>query len=296
MKFENALQPDVKNLKNVFGKDFHGKTLLKVPRLVTSGYLMDDPEWSSNPHVHDFTELIFCTGGKGYTTIFDRDYEIEAGDLIIHNPATPHHEFSDPNRPLEFFFVGVTDFQVGGLPANCFMHENDCPVQKTGAYQEQFEVFFMELIKETLYRRVHYEQISNSICSCILALALRAMERGTGVEETVSHHSMRIKEYIDKNCTSDMNLAQLSSAVYISQTYLSHIFKAEMGVSPIQYLINKRIDYAKHLLANSDYSIAQIAAECGYDDPVYFSQVFKRLTTYSPKKFRADHHITDSQQ
>ena len=44
MKFENALQPDVKNLKNVFGKDFHGKTLLKVPRLVTSGYLMDDPE------------------------------------------------------------------------------------------------------------------------------------------------------------------------------------------------------------------------------------------------------------
>ena len=60
MKFENALQPDVKNLKNVFGKDFHGKTLLKVPRLVTSGYLMDDPEWSSNPHVHDFTELIFC--------------------------------------------------------------------------------------------------------------------------------------------------------------------------------------------------------------------------------------------
>ena len=57
MKFENALQPDVKNLKNVFGKDFHGKTLLKVPRLVTSGYLMDDPEWSSNPHVHDFTEL-----------------------------------------------------------------------------------------------------------------------------------------------------------------------------------------------------------------------------------------------
>lgn len=130
MKFENALQPDVKNLKNVFGKDFHGKTLLKVPRLVTSGYLMDDPEWSSNPHVHDFTELIFCTGGKGYTTIFDRDYEIEAGDLIIHNPATPHHEFSDPNRPLEFFFVGVTDFQVGGLPANCFMHRMTVPCKR----------------------------------------------------------------------------------------------------------------------------------------------------------------------
>ena len=59
-----------------------------------------------------------------------------------------------------------------------------------------------------------------------------------------------------------------------------------MGVSPFQYLINIRIAHAKHLLSTSDMPIAQIATECGYDDPVYFSQVFKRITEFSPKEYR----------
>lgn len=288
MKFENSLNPEVKNLKNYFDSDDNSNVLMKNPRLVASGYLMDDPDWSSDPHVHDFVELIFCTGGHGRTTIFNQDYEIEPGDLIIHNPNTPHHESSDPDSPLEFFFVGLTDFQISGLPENTVMAEECCPVQKTESYKEQFDIFFVELIKETLYRKDHFQLISEAICSCILALTLRIMDGTPTQAEAMSPHSIRIKEYIDQNFTSDLNLSQLSSAVYISQTYISHIFKAEMGVSPIQYLINKRIAFAKHMLSTSDMPIARIAAECGYDDPVYFSQVFKRITGFSPKKYRAD--------
>lgn len=289
MKFENSLNPEVKNLKTYFDGEGSSDVLIKNPRLVASGYLMDDPAWSSDPHVHDFVELIFCTGGHGRTTIYNRDYEIGAGDLIIHNPNTPHHESSDLDCPLEFFFVGLTDFQINGLAPNMLIEERLCPVQKTEGYKEQFDIFFVELIKETLYRKGHFQLISEAICACILALALRVMDGTPVLEEGISSHSIRIKEYIDQNFTSDLNLSQLSSAVYISQTYISHIFKAEMGVSPIQYLINKRIAYAKQLLSTSDMSIAQIATECGYDDPVYFSQVFKRLTRFSPKKYRNDH-------
>ena len=286
MKFENSLNPEVKNLKNYFDSDNHSSVLMKNPRLVASGYLMDDPDWSSAPHVHDFVELIFCTGGHGRTTIYNQDYEIEPGDLIIHNPNTPHHESSDLNSPLEFSFVGLTDFQINGLPPNTVMDEKHYPVQKTLNYKEQFDTFFVELIKETLYRKEHFQLISEAICSCILAMTLRIMDGESTLVSTISSHSIRIKEYIDQNFTSDLNLSQLSSAVYISQTYISHIFKAEMGVSPIQYLINKRIAHAKHLLSTSDMPIAQIATECGYDDPVYFSQVFKRITEFSPKEYR----------
>lgn len=292
MKFENIINPEVKNLKSYFERDEDSNMLLKNPRLVTSGYLMDDPEWSSDLHVHDFVELIFCTGGHGYTTIYNRNYEIGPGDLIVHNPNTPHHESSDLNSPLEFFFVGLTDFQIKGMPENMLMDEGHCPVQKTAAYKDQFDIFFVELIKETLYRKEHFQMISESICSCILALALRVLEGAPIATGTISPHCIRIKEYIDQNFTSDLNLSQLSSAVYISQTYISHIFKAEMGLSPIQYLINKRIAYAKQLLATTDMPVAQIALECGYDDPVYFSQVFKRLTEYSPKQYRIEHRLS----
>lgn len=63
MKFENSLNPEVKNLKNYFDSDNHSSVLMKNPRLVASGYLMDDPDWSSAPHVHDFVELIFVLVG-----------------------------------------------------------------------------------------------------------------------------------------------------------------------------------------------------------------------------------------
>lgn len=291
MNFENSLNPEIKNLKNYFNCDKTSGLLLRHPRIMTSGYLIDDPEWSSESHIHDFAEIIFCTDGRGRTTICNQEYAIEAGDLILHNPNIPHHESSDSDWPLEFFFVGIADFQISGLSANMLIDDQCCPVQKTGQYKEQFETFFEELIKETVYRKIHYQHISEAICSCILALVIRIMDREEPAQATaLSPHSIRIKEYIDNNFTSSsLNLSQLSSAVYISQTYVSHIFKAELGVSPIQYLINKRIAFAKQLLTTGQMPVAQIAMECGYDDPVYFTQVFKRITGYSPKSYRQKH-------
>lgn len=291
MNLEKFIDPEITNLKNYFNYDKTSGLLLRHPHIMTSGYLINDPEWSSEPHIHDFAEIIFCADGRGQTSICNQVYDIGAGDLILMNPNLPHHESSDPDHPLEFFFVGITDFQISGLPANMLHDENTCRVQKTGQYKDQFETFFEELTKETVYREVHYQHLSEAICSCILALVIRILD---GAEPTqtssFSPHSIRIKEYIDNNFTSSgLNLAQLSSAVYISQTYVSHIFKADLGVSPIQYLINKRIAFAKHLLATDEMPIAQIAVECGYDDPVYFTQVFRRITGTSPTAYRQSH-------
>lgn len=287
MEFKNSLDPEIKNLKNYFGASDGGNVLLRNPRILTSGYLMNDPEWSSEPHLHDFAELIFVTAGRGRSTIFNQSYQLAPGDLIVLNPNTPHNESSDPDCPLEFFFTGISDFQIGGLPDGRLLDENCCQVQKTGEYKEQFDTFFTELIRETVHRKTHYLQISEAICSCILTLTLRILNKNSGSAEVLSPHSIRIKEYIDQNFTADLCLSQLSSAVYISQTYLSHVFKADMGVSPMQYLINKRIALAKQLLSTTKTSVSQIAIECGYDDPVYFSQVFKRMVGDSPKKYRS---------
>lgn len=286
MKFENSLNPTIKNLKNHINASGTFDLLTQRLRVVTSGYLMDDPNWSSDPHMHDSAELILCTAGKGKTTIFNQQYDIEAGDLILHNPNTPHCERSDPTNPLEFFFVGLTDFKLPNLPENTLISPDSLPVQKTGIYRDQFETFFLELIKETVYRQDHFQYISCAICSCILALVMRLFAWESGNTTPISSHSVRIKDYIDKNFAADLNLSQLSSAVYISQDYMSHIFKAEIGISPMQYLIKKRIAHAKNLLATTKRPISEIATECGYDDPVYFSQIFKRICGCSPRKYR----------
>ncbi len=286
MNTANFPHPDIKNLRNQLNLPDTSDFISNDLRVVTSGYLTDDPDWSCAPHMHDSAELIYCTAGSGVTNVNQKTINIHHGDLILYNPGTPHYESSTPSSPLQFFFVGLIGFKLPGLPCNTLLPEYLSPVQPTGIYGNQFETFFRELIKETIYCQEHYQYISTSIASSILALTMRILNKKDKDVKPISSHCIRIKEYLDKNFSSNLNLAQLSSAVFISKDYLSHIFKAEMGISPMQYLIKKRMLHAKTLLAGSEMSICQISLECGYDDPVYFSQIFKRVCGCSPKRYR----------
>lgn len=286
---ENNIDTDIKNLKNYIDNPDTPNLLFKGPHVVMSGYLRNDPAWSSKFHKHDSAEIIFCTEGAGYSIIKDVKYELYPGRLILCNPLTVHREASDPENPLHFFFVGLSGFQIPTLIENVLIPDDICPVQDAGEYYRQFELYFMELVHETIARRLHYKNISASLASCILALMLRLLNDQLQNINSTSRHSMRIKDYIDKNYTSDINLERLSDAIYISQNYISHIFKEEMGISPMKYVINKRISHAKHLLSSTSMSVSEIAAESGYKDPIYFSQIFKKITGCSPKKYRDEH-------
>ena len=72
----------------------------------------------------------------------------------------------------------------------------------------------------------------------------------------------------------------------MNKFYLSHAFKREYGVSPINYMISRRIEESKYLLAETDLSLSQIAQLLGFSSLSYFSQVFHRSQEISPKEYR----------
>lgn len=72
----------------------------------------------------------------------------------------------------------------------------------------------------------------------------------------------------------------------LNKYYLVHVFTRTYGISPINYLIGRRIGGAKRLLAESDYSISQIAQTVGFSSQSYFSQSFKRVTGQTPAQYR----------
>ena len=72
----------------------------------------------------------------------------------------------------------------------------------------------------------------------------------------------------------------------MNKYYLSHAFKREFGISPINYMISKRIEESKYLLTETDLSMSQIAQLLGFSSLSYFSQVFRRTQEISPKEYR----------
>jgi AraC-like DNA-binding protein len=65
-----------------------------------------------------------------------------------------------------------------------------------------------------------------------------------------------------------------------------HLFKKNIGTSVHQYHLILRMEHAKKNLAAKDFSVAEVASMSGFDDPLYFSRIFKKITGMSPKEFQ----------
>ena len=95
------------------------------------------------------------------------------------------------------------------------------------------------------------------------------------------------KEYINKNFASqDTSLKVVADHVHLSPNHFSTIFSQECGITFIEYLTNVRIDEAKKLLTQGTKKSSDIAYDCGFSDPHYFSYIFKKTTGISPREYK----------
>jgi len=96
----------------------------------------------------------------------------------------------------------------------------------------------------------------------------------------------KVKRYVDEHYHEKLSLNDLTEVVYLSPYYLSHLFKAQTGSSPIQYVINRKMEIAKKLLADPNLMVSQVANRVGYASIHYFSRFFTAVTGASPTSFR----------
>ena len=93
-------------------------------------------------------------------------------------------------------------------------------------------------------------------------------------------------EYISQNFSEDITLATVADHLHVNTSYLSTLFRQVTGMTFKEHLNRIRIEEAARLLANTDYSVMEIAIACGYKDQSYFTKVFKKLTGLTPKQYR----------
>jgi two-component system, response regulator YesN len=96
----------------------------------------------------------------------------------------------------------------------------------------------------------------------------------------------KIKRFVHENYASKFGREEIAAYVFLTPDYLSKIFKAKTGLNISDYINEYRIEKAKELLMNDDYSISDIANETGFDSFSYFSTVFKKLTGKSPSAYK----------
>lgn len=114
-------------------------------------------------------------------------------------------------------------------------------------------------------------------------------ETEDGIDEAILPHSRETlaKEFMRKNLARELCVADIAAATGLSANHFSQGFKKVTGVTPHRWLMHARVDAAKDLLRNSDFTLKAIADACGFVDQSHFTKVFSRETGVTPAVWRA---------
>lgn len=241
-------------------------------------------DWHSVSHTHNHMELFYIVGGKGQFLIQDQLYPVNANNLVIINPNIPHTEVSLNAQPLEYIVLGIEGIELA------------VSVNSNGQFSildhfESAEISgcLRNILREMELKSTGYEDVCQAYMEILVIRLMRSTALSVPAQpQTFSRNQQcaAVKRYIDQHFKESLTLEQLAEEAHMNKFYLSHAFKKEYGVSPINYLISCRIEESKYLLAETDLSLSRIAQLLGFSSLSYFSQVFRRTEEISPMEFR----------
>lgn len=241
-------------------------------------------DWHSVPHTHNHTELFYIVSGQGQFLIEDQVFPVGVNNLVIINPNILHTEDSLNAQPLEYIVLGIDGVELANSKNSngqfCILDHFES-VEISGCLRN--------ILREMEQRNTGYEDICQAYMEILIIRLMRSTSLAVPAEPqaiSANRQCAAVRRYIDLHFKEALTLEQLAAEGHINKYYLSHAFKREYGISPINYMISKRIEESKYLLAETDLSMSQIAQLLGFSSLSYFSQVFHRSQEISPKEYR----------
>lgn len=266
---------------------FDGVKLLYVS---TSKY---EGDWQSILHSHPFSELFYVVHGSGTFITEGMEFSVCKNDMVIINPHVQHTEKSLYTTPLEYIVLGIDGLafsfeKMASVQDSILMQTASGDVYKYNTQNSYVYAYLNIMLEEITKKEENYEAVCQNLLEVILLCMLRNNNLSIVQSSNIllSRECAQIKNYLDANYAENITLDTLASFSHMNKYYIAHAFTKYMGVSPITYLLQKRIEEGKSLLSSTSHSISQISTSLGFSSQSYFSQAFKKATGRTPVQYR----------
>lgn len=277
------------------------------------------------PRVRWHCIVHFVLEGQGKLIVNQQKYEVHAGEAFLIPANAEGYYAADYDNPWKYFWLSFTGLEAEKYCSlifgrNVFVKK----ISEMGALWEQMKQIAVAFIKktdsdfvrkwntdsmaglkpdsdfETLSReKLHSEvfclyaadTLSESLFlnekTCrMLSILLKSCQEGGKEGEQTENYVRKIKNYIDSYYTEFNEIKHIASLFHIHPNYLNDIFKEAYYVSPKRYLLNRKLEYANHLLAETDYTIQNISCACGFDSVSSFGKIYRKYMGTSPSEYR----------
>lgn len=280
-------------------------SLINISKIVTIHYYEFDRNFVYSGEKHDFWEMVYVD--KGIVEI-KRDEEciiLKQGEIVFHKPNEFHAIKAVDSSP-NFFVVSF----VCDSPSMVYLEKYHTTLDRTlkgfiasvikeseGTYiipKNDTELKKLEKKENAL---IGGEQLIKTYIEQLLIFLIRTVtDRGAvGVfpskESMESHIVVDIKKYIDSKVENNIRVNDICREFGYSKSYISKIFREQTGETLSSYAIKKRVERARVLIREGNLNFAQISAKLNFDNPQYFSRVFKRVTGMTPSEFKRSLNI-----
>ncbi len=236
------------------------------------------PFTTHNPGGRKDYYFLYLASGELEVTLPSKIQTVSAGTVLIFPPGYSYRYVYQGKGPLRYLWAHFTGSYADRFLRECGM--NPLPfcreLGESRAVAEQFER--MLILSEGNSPRLRQE------LSCAMEQVILTTARAITVTEKQplerSLHRMHSAFWEELRIPDLAAMENLSHSRYIT------LFRRQTGVSPTAYLIGLRMEHACYLLSNTDMSIKQIGISVGYEDPQFFSKLFKKHVGVSPLQYR----------
>lgn len=233
------------------------------------------------PHWHENIELLYCIHGSGEAVIDSRQVPLCAGGLTVVNSSRLHYTKALSEQVVYYCLI-VDSSMLERFHLFAEQREFMEFVQSDEARRR-----FERIITEMQEKRLCYEAVVKGEIAALMAHLMREFS-SPGREEGKSDMVKQGIRYLKKHYREPLSVDSVAEAAGFSRYYFCRGFKSMTGYTVNEYLRFLRCREAERLLRETNCTVSDAAAACGFDDVSYFTKIFKRQTGNLPSKIRKE--------
>lgn len=253
-------------------------------------YWRDKPKFLRKMECDKVWTMIAVEEGRFKFQIGEAHGEASPGDIVLCPPNLEFHR--EMLTPLSFFYIKFTfeqpeqaeEERIVGVLHNMFHYKFTTP--------EQDRLFnnFRHLLGFFMFSEGNSNKWITHYVNDVWILFYVEVESLARFSDLINNPLMKdAKDWIERNAFTQIQIKDVAKIFDMHPVQFTRRFQMVFGLSPLRYLVSIRMEKAKSLLVQTDYTLDNIARLCGYDNGYYFSRVFTKYARMNPSVFRKIH-------
>ncbi|MWV43286.1 helix-turn-helix domain-containing protein [Paenibacillus sp. HJL G12] len=258
-------------------------SILRVQLLLAKRSICS-PQWRRHHFIPCYDKLYYISEGEGWIQVGSEQLWPKPGELVFIPGGTLQSYSVTDGTPFTKYWCHFKSnldftrlFQLFGIPK----------VVEAGRSTE-LQYYFQRLAESSSESGPATSIKIQSALLSIIAYFIDHAELNSKTEAAAAspRNLLETIHFIDSHLTEEISIQDLSEYAHFHPNYFIRMFKKHLGMTPMRYIHERRLEQAQQLLGSTDLSVTEIAYQSGFKDVSYFSQAFKKRNGLSPTEYR----------